>query len=679
MGRRAQHFYEFGQFRLEAEERLLLRGGQPVPLTPKAFEMLRVLVENHGRIVEKDELMQAVWPDAFVEETNLTRNIFTLRKILGEASDASAYIETVPKRGYRFVAGVREWWDEGADLLVQERVRTEITFEEEGRSDGATGGRGDEAKEDLFNSPTRFLSPPLSRPHATLRWRVPPSPRRPVALLRHWGLPTLAAGVALLGLALAGFYFSRSGREQKTNLTVRSMAVLPFRPLEADGGDEYLGLGMADALITRLSNLRQIVVRPTSAVRKYTGQRLDPVQAGRELKVDSVLEGSVQKLGERVRVTVQLVSVEAGGPIWAEKFDERLTDLFAVEDSISERVAGALALKLSAGERAQLTKRYTENAEAYELYLKGRYFWNKRTEEALKKAIACFEQAIRLDSNYALAYTGLADSYLQLPTYSDTTPSQETYPKAKAAATKALELDETLAEAHTSLAFTSDRHEWNWPVAERAYRRALDLSPHDAAAHHRYGMHLLARGRFDEALAELQQAQALDPLSLVINMNLAMRFLFAGQSDAAIAQLQKAIELDPNFPPAHEILGLAYEEKGMDEAAIAEYLRASTLSGDSASNTAALKERSRVSGLRGYWQQRLELLLEAAQHSYISPFYLARIYARLGEKEQALTWLERAYAERNVDMMTLKVDPSYDRLRADARFADLLRRVGLAQ
>ncbi len=653
-GKAQPHFYDFDSFRLDTRKRLLWRDGESVVLTARATDLLIALIERRGQVVEKDELLQLLWPDTVVEENNLTVNVSALRKALAAGPGERRYIVTVPGRGYRFVAEVAEASIEEAEeteLVIEKRTAARIVIEEQ--PDGPVGELA--------------ATQHVALPQAALALQRP----------NRKSLAISALALTLLGAAAIYFWLARRPTAAESAATVKSMAVLPFKPLALDNRDEALELGIADTLITRLSTLRQVIVRPTSAVRRYSDLQQDPLAAGRELQVEAVLEGSIQRAGSQVRVTVRLLRTSDGAPLWAEKFDEQFTNLFAVEDAIAERMARTLALRLSGDEKTRLAKHPTEDTAAYQLYLQGRYSYDKRTEAGLKKAVEYFQQATERDPRYALAYAGLAEAYLQLPAYSFTTPSAETYLKAKAAAAQALQLDDTLAEGYVALAFLNDRHEWDWAAAERDYRHALELNPNYAAAHHRLGMHLLARGRFDEARAELQRAWQLDPLSPTIGMNLGMCFLFARQYEPAIAQLQKTIELEPRFPWSHEVLGWAYEWKRMDEAALAEYLKSRILADESVESIAAYKAAYQASGLRGYWQKRLALLKQQAAHSYVSPLDLARIAAHLGEQEQALAWLEQAYAERNVDMMTLKVEPFFDGLRAEPRFADLLRRVGL--
>ncbi|HEV8486878.1 MAG TPA: winged helix-turn-helix domain-containing protein [Blastocatellia bacterium] len=592
MSKQDQTSYEFGPFRLDARERRLIREGKAIPLAPKVFDTLVALVEGGGRLIDKDELMMRLWPDTFVEEGTLARNISDLRKALGESSGSGKYIETVPKRGYRFVTDVRELT--GTTLIVQRQTRSRVIVEEE-------------------------IEP--------------------------------ADGL-------------------------RSIAVLPFKSLSADEADEYLGLGIADALITRLTKIRRMMVRPTSAVFKYAGLRQDPVLAGRELNVASVLDGSIQRWNDRIRITVQLVSVKDASALWAEKFDEKFTDIFAVEDSISQQVATALTLTLTGDERRLLGRHYTENTEAYQSYLKGRYFWNRRSTESLKKGVEYFTQAIDLDPSYASAYAGVSDSYTLL-VVREALPPQEGFAKAKAAAAMALRIDEEFAEAHASLGHAL-LHNWEWDDAEREIKRAIELNPGYPSAHHWYSEHLTARGRCDESITELALAAELDPLSLVISADLGRAFYYARNYDQVIMQEARTLELDSNFWLSHINLGRSYTQKGMHAEAINELQKACELS---VGNTEALSFLGFAYAAAGNRGQALEMLVELSElskHSHVPPYHFAIVYAGLGDNDRAFEWLERSFEKHAVDLFTLRVEPMFDGLRSDPRFEDLQFRVGLA-
>lgn len=589
----ANHLYEFGPYRLDPQESVLLREGHPVPLAPKVLQTLFILVRRHGHVVGKDELIAELWPETFVEEANLTQNIFTIRKALGESGQK--YIETVPRRGYRFTAPVHELWDAEDDFItVQQRTGPSIVIEE-------------------------------------------------------------AIG---------------------TGAATRSIAVLPFKFLGADGSDEYLGLGIADALITKLTNVRHIIVRPTSAVLRYGGLKSDSIAVGQELRVELVLEGSVQRQADRIRVTVQIVSLKDEAPVWAGKFDAQFTDLFSIEDSISEQVTQALTVKLTSEERWRLSKHYTENTEAYQLYLKGRYFWNNWTEGGLKKAIEYFQQAIDKDPSYALAYAGLADSYGLLGEYG-VLPPNDAQLRAKAAAMKALGIDETLAEAHALLGLLKEDYEWDQVGAEREFKRAIELKPNYATAHFYYAMYLGRVSRFDESMIEMNQALELDPLSLTINSQLGRLLISMRQYDESIEQLQRTLEMDPNYGAAHAILALAYERKGLYEEAIAACQQGVVCLGRNPVIVAWFGIICAMAGHRDEALKVLDELQEMAIRCYISPYFIASIHAALGDKDQMFEWLEKAHKGHATHLVYLLIDPWFDNFRSDPRMTELIRRIGL--
>ena len=653
MSQQIKHLYEFGPFRLDAAERLLLRDGLPLPLTNKAFDTLLVLVENSGHIVEKDELMRRVWSDTVVEESTLAQNVFRLRRTLGEDSGEQAYIETIPKHGYRFIAPVRQLHKESAPLIIERHTRSRIVAEEE-----------------------------ITSAEAELSITEPALPESSKEDKRNWLRPLpilLAVIVLLLGVAAVLFYLRTAKTSQPRTVTpIRSIAVLPFKSLTPEADDPYLGLGMADTLIIRLSNIKQLLIRPTSAVRKYSSKDQDSLIAGREQQVDAVLDGNIHKTAGRIRVTARLIKVEDGSSLWAGTFDEKDDELFKLQDSIVERLATALTLKLTGEEQKGLTKRYTENTEAYLLYLKGRYHLERRTTADINKSIDYFQQALAIDPNYALAYAGLAESYPSLSVLGEV-PAKEVMTKAKAAVAQALAIDDQLAEGYTSLGLIRTIYDWDWSGAEQAHQQAMKLNPNSALAHRLYGHLLRTTGRLEEALAEFNQSLQLEPLSLVVNRDVGTTLYVARQYDRAIEQFQKTLELDPNFATVYGFLERAYEAKGLYDQAIAADLEAMTR-GNRPEMVAALRKAYTTSGWQGYWRKRLALAKEQAkQNRYVEPFQFVRIYARLGEKEQAFEWLEKTYQERNFWLNFLKIDPLLDSLRSDARFTDLLQRVGLPQ
>lgn len=390
-----------------------------------------------------------------------------------------------------------------------------------------------------------------------------------------------------------------------------------------------------------------------------------------------ILEGTVQKAADHVRVNVQLINAENDSHVWSDRYDRKLTDIFAVETEIATKIAAALQAKLTGAEQQALSSIPTENPEAHQFYLKGRYYWNKRGEEGLKKAIEYFNQAIASDPSCALAYAGVADSYALLGFHGwGALPPAEAVPKAKAAAEKALQIDETLAEAHASLAYAKEEYDWDLAGAEREYKRAIELSPHYATAHQWYAVHLAVRGSHQKAVAEIKQALELDPLSLIINTNVAWVFYFARQYDEVVEQSQKTLELDPNFVSAHWMLGQGYRQKGMHDKAIAEFQRAVQLSPDP-NHVADLGHAYAVAGRRAEAQKIVNELRELSKRRYFPPYFIALIYVGLDDKNQAFEWLEKAFAERSANLTVLKAEPMFDPIRDDPRFQALLQRIGL--
>jgi TolB-like protein/Tfp pilus assembly protein PilF len=457
----------------------------------------------------------------------------------------------------------------------------------------------------------------------------------------------------------------------------KKVAVLPFRTFDRKGpGDEYLQLGLADALITKLSNLKRVLVRPTSAVRKYNGVDHDALAAGRELQVDAILDGSVQRSGDRTRITVQLVDTQDGASLWAEQFDGSFSDILSLEDAISNRVAQALALRLTADEQTRLTKRYTADPEAYDLYLKGRYNFNKRLPDSFPKAIQFFNRALAKDPNFALPYVGLADAYLLLTLYNQ---DLDSIPKAKEAVMKALAIDDSLAEAHTSLAQMKEMIEWDWAGAEREYARALELNPNYATAHHWYGTFLMSRGRASEAERELRAAQELDPLSLTINSALADHYYFAREYDKAISQVRKTLEIEAT-PGGEGLLASIYVQKGMLQEAIAIDRKVLSELPDNVISLGSLGYSYGVLGQREKAEEVLRHCEQLAQDRYIPPVTLAVIYTGLGDKDQAFTYLTKAVEAKDPILgATIQVEPRFNSLRSDPRYTDLLRRMKLLQ
>ena len=465
------------------------------------------------------------------------------------------------------------------------------------------------------------------------------------------------------------------GQLKRDQATIESIAILPLANLSADPNMEYLSDGITEGIIKSLSQLSPLRVMAWSSVSRYKGREVDPQEVGRALGVRAVLTGRVLQLSDRLVVKTELVDARDGTHLWGEQYNRQLSDVFAIEGEISREISEKLRLKLTGEEKGRLAKRHTASAEAYQLYLKGRYFWYKRTEEALRKSIEYFNQAIEEDPTYALAYDGLSDSYTLLA-LRGLIPPREALVKAKAAARKALEIDDTLGEAYASLAHVR-LHDWDWSGLEEEFKRALELNPGQAMACHWYSEYLRALGRADESIAIEKVGQEIDPLSPINSVSLSTAYHYAGMYDQAIEQLRKGLEINPNHFLLHLRLGHSYLQKGMHEEAVEEMQRAVTLSGRSAETVMGLGQVYAAAGKSVEAQQVLdELMLHAKEH-YVSPYYLAKIHAARGDREQAFAWLEKACEERNPDLIELKVEPILGGLRADPRFRDLLRRVGL--
>jgi DNA-binding winged helix-turn-helix (wHTH) protein/TolB-like protein/Tfp pilus assembly protein PilF len=639
--------YRFADFTLDPREHRLLRGTEEteeIYLTPKSFETLLYLVRRHGHLVTKTELLETLWAGTFVTENALTRCIKEVREALNDDAHEPLFIRTVPRVGYRFIAAVEETSGYSANGKLTNPTSEAIVMPMS--SDG----------------PVNAVSP--SCPATTnialkqgVSWHVVQT-----ALLVSI-VATVIVGVVLLEHHFRSKQVAPAGQ-------IRSIAILPFKPLGADGRDESLELGMADTLITALSNIEDLTVRPTSAVRKYTALDQDALAAGREQKVDAVLEGTIQKANDHIRVTVRLLRVGDGAQLWGDQVDQKASDIFSIQDSITEQVAGTLALKLSGAEKQLLIKRYTGNTEAYRHYLKGRYLLNKSTEEDFRKAIDSFQQAIENDPNYALAYVGVADSYAQLGSFG-LMPTNDAYARARRAAMQALERDDKLGEAHASLGFVLANYYWDWQEAEREFKLAIALNSKYAMGHNWYSQLLAFMGRSYEAIEEVKRALEIDPLSPWSNSGFV---LFLGRHyDEAIQASQKALELDKNFAVAHMVAGLSYVQKKSFVEAISELQKANP----NPDSRALLAYAYAMSGNKNEARKILKELDELSRHRYVSPFPVAVAYTGLADRNRAFAELEKAHAERSWAMGMLRVNPVLDPLRSDKRFTALLQRLNL--
>ena len=637
----SKQLYNFGGFRLNPTHRKLLDAeGKVVALTPKTFDLLLVLIQSGGRVLTKDELMASVWFDSFVEEANLAQTISMLRKALGEVPGDNRFIVTVPGRGYRFASRVEDDVDDAFKNESLTLGNTEIP--------AAAAQVAEEVSKGVVG-----------------KWFV---------------LLAIGFGI-LLFAALAFAYFSRN-TDPRTVREVKTIAILPLRNVGGKVDEDYIGQGLSEVLITKLSNIKTIVVRPTSAVMKYAEALPDASpdvrKIGRDLDVEAVLIGRVQKVDENIRVTVQLVRVSDGATLWAETFDDKFTNMFALQDSISEQVAASLAVTLTTGERKQLAKRFTTDSEALQLYLQGRYFWNKRSTEGLQKAIDYFSQAIDKDHDFARAYSGLADSHMLLGINQYLGMNQrEEIAKAKGAANRAIGLDDSLAEAHTSLGFMSYNFDFDWPTAERHFRHAIELNPNYVTAHHWYSQFLIVVRRFDESEAELKMALQLDPSSLIINADYGGMFYYSRRYDQAVAQYKKTLDLDPRFAVAHSELGRVYAEQERYDEAIAEQNRAMEISGRSPALLALLGYAYGKSGRKIEAERILRELEDLNKQKAVLPHSFVRVYIGMNEKKKAMEWMEESFKQHQAGLIVLGIEPSYDFLRDELRFQRMLAELKL--
>ena len=495
--------------------------------------------------------------------------------------------------------------------------------------------------------------------------------------IKEHKLGALVGVVALIIAAVALTAYLRAGNVEGS---IDSIAVLPFENRSVEPETEYLSDGLAESLIYRLSQLPNVRVTPTSVAFRYKSTADDAVKAGNELGVSAVLVGRITQRGDNLTISAELVDVRNNKLLWGEQYDRKISDLLATQREIAREIVEKMRLKVS-GEEKGLAKHYTESNEAYQFYLRGRFYWNKRTEQGMQKGLENFQQAIERDPSFALAYSGLADSYALLGAAdaSGGLPPNEAMPKAKAAALKALEIDDSLAEPYVSLAHVHYYYDHDWTAAERQYKRAIEINPNYPTAHQWYAVYLMSAGRFDEALAENRRAQELDPLSIPINMTLGWVLLNARQYDQSAEQLRKTLEMDQNFALAHHRLGLVYEQQGKYAEAVDEFKQVVNLLPGKPLGIAALAHAYALSGKRAEAQKALAQLQELSRQRFVSPTFIALIYVALGDKEQAFAWLEKAHNENDANLARLKVDPRFDTLRSDQRFNDLVRRVGLPQ
>ena len=636
--------YLLNGYSLAPDEQLLSHNGQPVHLPKRPFQVLLFLVENRERFVSRAELLDRFWDGKDVYDDALRKCVGAIRKALEEPPDRARFIETRWGVGYRYIGPLQE------QIIPYETSVTEI--------EKTRGVRIVVEEEEIQDAPQTVTAPRLNSPRQRAYVKV-------IAL----ALIVLAIGVALVTIMVS----RRSRANDNSGTKIRSIAVLPLRNLTGNVAYDYLSDGLTESLITTLSEERDLTVISRGSAFSLKGKDLDPQEAGRLLKVAALLEGSLRQSGDKLRVNVRLVSTTDGKVVWAtDSNDRQIGDLFAIQDDIARNLTAHLGLK--PGDREQLARRRTGNVEAYQSYLKARYSLNQRTREGITRSIDYFQRAIELDPKYALAYAGLAEAYDKAYFFNEL-PPQETIAKEKAAATRALQLDDSLAEAHVAMA-TVYANTWDLANAAREEERAIEIDPLNVEAHHNYAYRLIDLCKPDQAIAEIKRAQELDPLNMVMNIDVGEILLFARHTDEAISALRHAVEMDPARANAHWDLGNAYEANGMYAESVAEHLEEFRLKGEAPETIGELRKAFESGGIKGFWRQRLAQL--KARPGYLEPFVLVNIYLSLGDKDQVFAWLEKAYRDRNPNMVSLKSAPRHDVLRSDPRYDDLMRRVGLS-
>lgn len=616
----SKHLYQFGPFCLDPVKRRLLRDGEVVKLTPKAFETLLVLVQQRGKTIEKDELLKTVWAGTIVEENNLNQSITALRKSLGDSRQESQYIATIPGVGYRFVADVKEVPEEEPAGVEPAPIKTD--------------------QRPMFRYALLILVP--------------------------------------LVLAVVGYAVLTRKKSPPPNPAVSSIMVLPLDNLSGDPNEEYFADGVTDALIGDLAKLSGLQVISRTSSMHYKGTKKSLPEIAREIKVDAIVEGTVQRSGDRVVIRAQLIHAATDRHLWVQVYERPMRDVLDVQSEIAQTIARQIQIQMTPADQARLTTRHPVSPKAFDDYLQGRFlYWNRRTEENLHKAIAHFQNAIKEDPNYALAYVGLADCYNALGVVQiGALPPTEARRLAEETAKKALALDPTLAEAHTALGY-ANHYNWNWSAAETDFKRAIELNPSYANAHNFYASFLMSRGRIEESIASSTRARELDPFSLSISAQRGFLLENARRYDEAIEQLRNVIAMDPNHYQAHWFLGHTYALNKQFEQAIAASQKAVDVSQRAPGALGMLGLVYALAGQKDEANKILNELLELNKRRYVTPAALANLYIGLDNKDQAFFWLEKAFQERSNYLAYLKVFPILDPLRSDPRFADLVRRVGL--
>jgi len=648
--------FRFGIFQVNPRSGELRKKGVRVPLQDKPFHLLIVLLRADGRVVTRDEIRNQLWPEGTFVEFNDSLNAAAkkLRAALNDSAEHPRFLETVPKVGYRFIAPVTKMPADSAATPVIESFENALIVPPDTPPHERRDGK-----------PSLVAG---SEGHPRSSFSIAATTLERAKVVRA---AVLLFAALLLSIAI---YLRTLSPENK----IQSIVVLPLENLSGDPQQQYFVDGMTDELITDLAKFGSLsVISRTSAMQYRSTNKPLPV-VGRELGVDAVVEGSVVRSGQRVRIAIQLINAHNDRHLWAESYDREAGDIVTLQGDVAEAIADQIKIKLTPTDKQRLSHRPPVNPEAHEAYLKGLYFWNERTAESLKTSIAYFEDAIRKDPGYALAYSGLADAYDVSSDY-DLFPPRDAYTKAKAAVLKALELDASLARAHSTLADMKSAYEWDWPGAEAEFKRALELNPGYATAHHWYAQYLTSRGRHEEALAEIHRAMELDPLSPSINAYAGSAFYMARKYDKSVEQLLKMTQAEPTYAPGHYFLGFSREQRGELKEAVKEFQKAVDLSGGDPSYLAGLAHAYALSGSERTARAICENLQQRAKAEYVSSYDIGLIYAGLREKEHALIWLKRAYAEGDPNMNFLNVEPAFEDFHSDATFRDMLQRMGFGQ
>jgi TolB-like protein/DNA-binding winged helix-turn-helix (wHTH) protein/Tfp pilus assembly protein PilF len=646
----------FGIYQVDLQTSELWKQGRKIKLQEQPCRILAILLERRGEVVTREELRKRLWSDdTFVDfDHSLNTAIMRLREALNDSSDNPCFIETLPRHGYRFISPVEEMnpleQSRHHDCAPTVNQESYVPVEEFPSSSPGSEGAFREAKDKRITfRPALFL----------------------IGLL---GLAVLSA------LVLELRHLRNGARATVGQDLVKSVVVLPFENLSGDKDQQYFTDGMTDELIAHLAKIRALRVISRTSSMEYKDTHKTLSQIARDLNVDAVVEGTVLRSGNRVRITAELVQVATDRHLWAETYESQLGDVLALQGQVAGAIANEIRINLTPEEQQRLSSTRSVSAEGYENYLKGRYYWNKRSPEGLTRAIEYFQLAIEKEPNYALAYAGLADCYSIIGSaIVGTVPSLEVAPKARAAAVRALQLDDTLAEAQTSLATVRFNYDWDWARAASGFQHAIELNPSYATAYQRYSLYLIAMGRAQESLAQMNRARELDPLSISTNFSLGWRFYMARKYDRAIEQLRNTLEMDPNFALPRMVLGQAYEQTSAYPQALRELQKAASISQDSPQMLGALGHAYAASGQRAEAEKILSLLLEKSNKQYVSPFYVALVYTGLHENDNALDWLEKAFRDRSNAMVFLKVDPELDGLRSLPRFQSLLARLDLQE